>query len=215
MPTPRDSTDDLPRRLDSSTHTSCPPDNPERHGAWGEDTLNQLQHVYTDVADSPPVSLRLESSPADRSSLTPTPPSDENRDDRITHGPRRGDRVEVPPPLMAASPQSSNDEEKESYRVRTTGITLSALNLSYSARYGIGSPRVSEVCLKNLSQILTVSQLRQFHSSCKFRAGSKYRGTQTSDQLRYKVEVDIKSVDMTESFVCGYLRIEGAYSTVQ
>ena len=41
------------------------------------------------------------------------------------------------------------------------------------------------------------------------RAGSKFRGTQQSDSQKYIVEVDIKTVDMSESFVCGYLRIEG------
>ena len=56
---------------------------------------------------------------------------------------------------------------------------------------------------------LTMLQLLQPHSSCKLRAGTKYRGTQTSDHQRYNVEVDIKSVDMTESFICGYLKIEG------
>ena len=46
--------------------------------------------------------------------------------------------------------------------------------------------------------------------SCKFRPGTKYRGTQTSDATRrYNVEVDIKTVDMAESFICGYLKIEG------
>ena len=56
---------------------------------------------------------------------------------------------------------------------------------------------------------MIVLQLIQTHSSCKLRCGSKYRGTQTSDQQRYNVEVDIKSVDIAESFICGYLRIEG------
>ena len=41
------------------------------------------------------------------------------------------------------------------------------------------------------------------------RNGSKFRGTQQSDKQQYKVEVEIKYVDMKESFLCGYLRIEG------
>lgn len=41
------------------------------------------------------------------------------------------------------------------------------------------------------------------------RAGSKFKGTQQSDRQNYKVEVEIKSVDMNESELCGYLRIEG------
>ena len=42
------------------------------------------------------------------------------------------------------------------------------------------------------------------------RAGSKFRGTQQSESQKYNVEVDIKTVDMSESFVCGYLKIEGS-----
>lgn len=41
------------------------------------------------------------------------------------------------------------------------------------------------------------------------RAGSKFRGTQQSESQKYTVEVDIKTVDMSESFICGYLKIEG------
>lgn len=48
------------------------------------------------------------------------------------------------------------------------------------------------------------------HTSSFLRAGSKFRGTQQSDKQQYQVEVDIKHVDMSESFLCGYLRIEGA-----
>lgn len=41
------------------------------------------------------------------------------------------------------------------------------------------------------------------------RAGSKFRGTQVSDTANYQVEVDIKTVDIAESSLCGFLRIEG------
>ena len=47
------------------------------------------------------------------------------------------------------------------------------------------------------------------HNSSFLRAGSKFKGTQQSDKQKYNVEVDIKSVNMAESELCGYLRIEG------
>ncbi|MCJ1293269.1 hypothetical protein MMC34_004823 [Xylographa carneopallida] len=53
------------------------------------------------------------------------------------------------------------------------------------------------------------SSQRPSHTSSFLRAGSKFQGTQQSDKQIYKVEVDIKHVDMNESFLCGYLRIEG------
>ncbi|KAJ4300160.1 hypothetical protein N0V88_002829 [Collariella sp. IMI 366227] len=38
--------------------------------------------------------------------------------------------------------------------------------------------------------------------------GSKFVGTQQSERQRYDVEVEIKYVDMRESFLCGYLKIQ-------
>lgn len=49
------------------------------------------------------------------------------------------------------------------------------------------------------------------HNSSFLRAGSKFKGTQQSDKQKYNVEVDIKSVNMAESELCGYLRIEGEF----
>lgn len=46
-------------------------------------------------------------------------------------------------------------------------------------------------------------------SSSLLRPGSRFKGSQTSDRQRYDVEVEIKHVDMCDSFLCGYLRIKG------
>ena len=43
------------------------------------------------------------------------------------------------------------------------------------------------------------------------RAGSKFRGTQQSEAQQYNVEVDIQTVDISESSICGYLKIEGKF----
>ncbi|RQM05128.1 hypothetical protein DH86_00003561, partial [Scytalidium sp. 3C] len=45
--------------------------------------------------------------------------------------------------------------------------------------------------------------------SCFMRAGSRFHGTQQSERQVYDVQVEIKYVDMRESFLCGYLRIQG------
>jgi len=42
------------------------------------------------------------------------------------------------------------------------------------------------------------------------RPGSRFTGTQQSERQRYEVQVEIKHVDMRESFLCGYLRIQGS-----
>lgn len=41
------------------------------------------------------------------------------------------------------------------------------------------------------------------------KPNSKFAGTQQSDRQIYDVSVEIKHVDMAESFLCGYLRIQG------
>ncbi|KAF6830276.1 vesicle-mediated transporter vid24 [Colletotrichum plurivorum] len=41
------------------------------------------------------------------------------------------------------------------------------------------------------------------------RPGSKFHGTQQSERQVYQVQVEIKHVDLRESFLCGYLRIQG------
>ncbi|KAI9758472.1 MAG: hypothetical protein M1815_000018 [Lichina confinis] len=46
-------------------------------------------------------------------------------------------------------------------------------------------------------------------SSSFLRAGSRFRGTQKSEKQEYDVQVELKYVDMEQSFLCGYLRIQG------
>lgn len=46
-------------------------------------------------------------------------------------------------------------------------------------------------------------------SSSFLRPGSRFKGTQQSERQIYDVEVEIKNVDLRESFLCGYLRIQG------
>jgi len=55
------------------------------------------------------------------------------------------------------------------------------------------------------------SHVRLFpnHNSSFLRAGSKFVGTQQSDKQVYNVDVEIKHVDLAESSLCGYLRIQG------
>jgi hypothetical protein len=58
---------------------------------------------------------------------------------------------------------------------------------------------------------LTIPQLLPNHTSSFLRSGSKFVGTQQSDRQVYNVDVEIKHVDMAESYLCGYLRIQGLY----
>lgn len=46
-------------------------------------------------------------------------------------------------------------------------------------------------------------------SSYFLRPGSRFRGTQKSELQEYDVQVELKYVDMDQSFLCGYLKIQG------
>jgi len=56
------------------------------------------------------------------------------------------------------------------------------------------------------SQIRTVPTT----STSFLRPGSRFTGTQQSERQRYDVQVEIKHVDFRESFLCGYLKIQGS-----
>ena len=76
-----------------------------------------------------------------------------------------------------------------------------------------GKDRLSvELRVCAIAALTPALQQRPSYTSSFLRAGSKFRGTQQSDRQVYKVEVDIKHVDVSESFICGYLRIEGRAS---
>ncbi|KAK6511906.1 hypothetical protein TWF481_000810 [Arthrobotrys musiformis] len=52
-------------------------------------------------------------------------------------------------------------------------------------------------------------RLTPYSTSSFLRPGSRFEGTQQSDKQTYTVHVEIKHVDMRDSFLCGYLCIQG------
>ena len=56
-----------------------------------------------------------------------------------------------------------------------------------------------------------IVQTKPVSPSSFLRPGSKFHGTQQSERQVYDVQVEIKNVDMRESFLCGYLRIQGSF----
>jgi len=72
--------------------------------------------------------------------------------------------------------------------------------------------RISKMALAD-TKIVTLVQPLPIYSSSFLRPGTRFVGTQQSDRQQYKVQVDVKHVDMAESYLCGYLRIEGMVSS--
>ena len=208
MPTPRDSIDEGSFPLGSITHTSCPPENIDRPGPWTEHVLGDLEYAFADVPthSSPP---RTASGENEEEKIASMDSCTEPADARMPDRPVAEKATEEVQSAALESPQSIPGEQSEPAHIRTTGTLSSALDLPLSRRYGISSTRVLESLSLHRANHTDNNQLIQTHSSCKLRAGSRYLGTQTSDANRYKVQVDIKCVDMAESFICGHLRIDG------
>lgn len=110
-------------------------------------------------------------------------------------------------------PMSIATESKETDSSIPSAAMSSAVGSYSSVNYGIPNVRVCGAYSTQVSKCcfikLIISQMIPNHTSSFLRAGSKFKGTQQSDRQNYNVEVDIKHVDMAESELCGYLRIEG------
>ncbi|KAI5780555.1 vacuolar import and degradation protein-domain-containing protein [Geopyxis carbonaria] len=56
---------------------------------------------------------------------------------------------------------------------------------------------------------ISTKRILPSYTSSFLRPGSKFVGKQTSERNTYEVAVELKHVDMADSFLCGYLRIKG------
>ena len=209
MPTPRDSTDQLPLLLERSTHTSCPPEE-DRPGQWRVEVLDRLGRAALESAISNQALGQQDDVSVEAESPNNMKTTIDQVHDKTSDQTNTMELAEAS--LLSECPSSLHAEDKEVERVQPSAPTSSALDLYYSIRFGIESNRVSTIRLEYRYQTQANqphTQLIQTHTSSMLRAGSKFRGTQQSDSQKYTVEVDIKTVDMCESFICGYLKIEG------
>ncbi|KAL2048985.1 hypothetical protein ABVK25_010737 [Lepraria finkii] len=185
MPTPGDSTDQLPLlepRFERQAHATCPPDE-DRPGQWRVEVLDRLGRTGLDIAPDVATPQQEETPPVGPEFPGPMDRTNDSIESKAPEKTTAMDPAPPSPPLPDASPSSSHVDDKEAERIHPTPATSSALDLQYSIRYGIDSTR-----------------LIQTHTSSMLRAGSRFRGTQQSDSQKYSVEVDIKTVDMSESF---------------
>ncbi|KAG6127913.1 hypothetical protein E4U34_004329 [Claviceps purpurea] len=71
------------------------------------------------------------------------------------------------------------------------------------------SLRVSVQTQMSTGALLTYLEAIPSATSSYLRPGSRFHGTQQSERQIYEVQVELKNVNMAESFLCGYLRIQG------
>ncbi|KAI5370355.1 putative vacuolar import/degradation protein Vid24 [Septoria linicola] len=102
------------------------------------------------------------------------------------------------PVAGSQSPQSESD-------VKAAQLAQSLSNTAISpARDNPPTPLYLQYPELDRCRQLTPSSTTSF-----LRPGSKFRGTQQSDRQVYDVQVELKDVDVAESTLCGYLRIQG------
>lgn len=209
MPTPRDSTAQLQLAIDPhlerTSHTTCPIEI-ERPGGWGSN--GEARSEPEDVIDGE-VTRHQETPSSEIEGHSPVELMNHDNSSRTKTISVDQDNTEA----EGSSPMSIAAEPKETHPSIPSAAMSSAVGSYSSVNYGIPNIRVSGARSTQVSQHcvinLTVSQMIPNPTSSFLRAGSKFKGTQQSDRQNYNVEVDIKHVDMAESELCGYLRIEG------
>jgi len=154
-------------------------------------TLADLRQRCLDEAGRPHV-------PAiDAISRQPTPPADagdvssELKPEELSiDGPAR----DIPTPVSTSEETNSEADQRLSQSVTSSS---SSFNLKPSLLTG------------SLSSPFPKTRFLPNSTSSYLKPGSIFRGTQQSDRQVYEVEVQLQHVDMQESFLCGYLKIQG------
>lgn len=123
--------------------------------------------------------------------------------------------------LKKDGPLSPPEEPKDNEARLSQSMYSTEISPSYPMEYlsypsdgdeRVREPRESGIPAKTYANVHF--QLLPNSTSSFLRPGSKFRGTQQSDRQVYDVQVEIKHVDMADSFLCGYLRIQGNYTLI-
>ncbi|KAI9686040.1 MAG: hypothetical protein M1822_004023 [Bathelium mastoideum] len=214
MPTPNDG---QPSLLSPSTdalilraqHPTCPPEEDRDTDHSSESADGQTQPESTvDGAHSPPAQQMTPANDAADSvsaEINDAAKSLAKRMDIDEDGPLR----DTPSPLSSATESKDSDHQaataSQTLTSPSTSIPYATLESPWVGQHRVYIPFMIIVAAlpADIPQFLPNS------TSSYLRPGSKFRGSQQSDRQVYDVQVEVKHVDMAESFLCGYLRIQG------
>ncbi|KAI9844225.1 MAG: hypothetical protein M1837_005731 [Sclerophora amabilis] len=190
MPTPQDDTTDssflapdLIGHLHWTQRPTCPPE---------EQRVNAPRHRGSDGASGRHLSAETQpTAPSDLDSpLAPDSPERPVSSPKPMEPAENGSMGDMMSPVSAVA--EGRDGEHMSWPFGVTGPDGSQSATSLSTKNDFSRIRLSST-----------------FSSSFLRTGSKFHGTQRSDRQVYDVQVELKHVDISQSFVCGYLRIQG------
>ncbi|KAG6014646.1 hypothetical protein E4U54_005008 [Claviceps lovelessii] len=219
MPTPSaDQTlDDIP----STTHqfSTCPDDlqHPPRPGdiSIGPDpSLDELSsgalgidspsHVHmSSIRDSDLVDNNHRDPSSRDTTVSPGPPL-------VTSGiPSSEHSSELP--LFLKGRATSPDEPSSCRPAQSKHVEQHGQPTKHSGAFEMAVINVEDGAYNYPSMGSDYSSMRAIPSapSSYLRPGSRFYGTQQSERQVYEVQVELKNVNMAESFLCGYLRIQG------
>ncbi|WEW55828.1 hypothetical protein PRK78_001261 [Emydomyces testavorans] len=174
-----------------SVRGTCPPEFNDSIDDWDTPTEEHLPHdAYDSGAHLIATSelLRGSNTIPDTPSAGPSPQSTDDKDIKVH------DEVAVDTASPTASVSSQTTEIKDESPMPLAQRLSTVSTASY---------------MTALSHEFSNVRLIPDHPCSFLRAGSKFVGTQQSDRQVYNVDVEVKDVNMEESFLCGYLRIQG------
>ncbi|QDS74493.1 hypothetical protein FKW77_006971 [Venturia effusa] len=131
----------------------------------------------------------------------PTPPPEE-QDERLSDPKLVKNDVDDGPARDIPSPVSTQEEPSEADQRLSQSATLLPAVPQHQLQ---SAPFVSS----SLRSPYPKTRYLPNSTSSFLKPGSRFIGSQQSDRQIYDVEVQIQHVDMKESFICGYLRIQG------
>ncbi|KAK4508047.1 hypothetical protein PRZ48_001784 [Zasmidium cellare] len=211
MPTPSDTRPPAPvdftTASEQTSFASCPPEERRERYAPREERVEQPA--------PPPISsaaAETRSDGAEGDDRTSQPlPADRERDGRLNPNGadhteeqvRKGEHIEdagicVDPPSPVGSPDAPSDSDARLAQSLAQSMSTAAI-----------SPGTPPPQYLHFPELETNRQISPTSTTSFLRPGSKFRGTQQSDRQVYDVQVELKDVNLAESFLCGYLRIQG------
>lgn len=216
MPTPNDVTMLSPPAEEHDHRTTCPPEESRVYIHGTDDVADEQSSQPDDQNDATFNAPTQQPTPPPAELESPTgidTPADSHTKtaDIDVDGPTRN----IPTPMSAID--DSIEEQRRNSHASPLSATAPA-SASWLQHSALTSPfpshRVSTIAgLQSRAHTEVTDHQAQFlpnSSSSLLRPGSRFKGNQTSDHQQYEVEVEIKHVDMRDSFLCGYLRIKGA-----
>jgi hypothetical protein len=108
-----------------------------------------------------------------------------------------------PPPLPLPQPQAHSPARQSAMRPTDDGWVREDDDSDEDAWWAADTSPPGFPCLRASAPAPSL-----------LRAGSRYHGTQQSAHQRYDVHVEIQHVNLRDSFLCGYLKIQGMSSGV-